>query len=108
MGGSKLLVYVRIVVAAIFVFITEEDWVVARTKEGNGGGEGGEKISSLSPPPPPPLFSRAKTFMRLKKTPALQANHFYKKLFRLRWKNLDSSTPVFTDGVKMKKGVHEP
>ena len=80
MGGSKLLVHVRIVVAATFDFMTEEDWVVARTKEGNGGGEGRKKISSLSPPPapPPPFFSRAKTFVRLKKTPALQANHFYK------------------------------
>ena len=41
-------------------FMAEEDWVVARTKEGNGGGEGGEKISSLSPPPPPPFFFASK------------------------------------------------
>ena len=101
MGGSKLLVHVRIVVAATFDFMTGEDWVVARTKEGNRGGEGRKKISSLSlpPPPPPPFFSPAKTFVRLKKTPALQANHFGFLLF-------------ITDGVKMwsklKKGVHEP
>ena len=79
-GRVKALVHVRIVVAATFDFMTEEDWVVARTKEGNGGGERRKKISSLypPPPPPPPFFSRAKTFVRLKKTPALQANHFYK------------------------------
>ena len=62
MGGSKLLVHVRIVVAATFDFMTEEDWVVARTKEGNGGGEGRKK-SLLSPrllPLPLPFFREQK------------------------------------------------
>ena len=46
LGARKLLVYVRIVVAAIFDFMTEEDW---------GG-----------------AFAVGETFTRPQKTPALQ------------------------------------
>ena len=46
LGGRKLLVYVRIFVAAIFDFMTEEDWGCA--------------------------FAVGKTFARPQKTPALQ------------------------------------
>ena len=64
MGGSKLLVHVRIVVAATFDFMTEEDWVVARTKAGNGGGEGRKKsllsIRPLPLPLPLPFFREQK------------------------------------------------
>ena len=63
--GRRNLVRVRnIVVAAIFDFMTVEDWgeselkiivtltVGARAKEGKGKEGGEKKISSLSPPPP--------------------------------------------------------
>ena len=48
MGGQNLVHVLNVVVAAIFDFMTVEDWVVivtltvgARAKEGKGGGEGG-------------------------------------------------------------------
>ena len=54
MGGRKLLVYIPIVVTAIFDFMTEEGKVKlvilkvdARAKEGNGG-EGGEKMQIIT------------------------------------------------------------
>ena len=60
-GRVKALVHVRIVVAATFDFMTEEDWVVARTKEGNGGGEGRKKsLLSPRPSPSPSLFFASK------------------------------------------------
>ena len=65
--GGKNLVHVRIVVAAIFDFMTEEDWggrlgrvevvtlrIGARAKERKGGGGEEKKYAvfpSLSPPP---------------------------------------------------------
>ena len=57
-GRVKALVHVRIVVAATFDFMTEEDWVVARTKEGNGGGEGKKSLLSPRPLPLPLPFFR--------------------------------------------------
>ena len=74
-----------LIMLAIFDFMTEEDWgeykekssgyVGARTKEGKGGGEGAPSPSLWLTPHF--LFnmalSRAKTFVHLKKTLALQA-----------------------------------
>ena len=65
--------------------------------------EGEEKKSLLSPRLLPLPFFASKTFVRLKKTPALQANHLYKRLFRLSWKSYCISNMASKCGKNWKK-----